>query len=139
MQSYNFVCGFYGSESRFLTLKEEHELEVLDSRGLWRIFVLNRGEIKGNLRKLNNKKLHNLYSSWRIRWAGHVEFLLEEWNAHRAFVRKPDEKTPIGIIFQKHDGVSWKGKNGSFHISFYSFLKPSHSSAVYSVRSRRSC
>jgi hypothetical protein len=74
-----------------------NELEVFDSRVLWRISVLNRGEIKGNLRKLNNKKLHNLSSSWRIRLAGHVELMLEEWNAHRAIVGKPDENTPIGI------------------------------------------
>jgi hypothetical protein len=54
---------FYGCESLSLTLKEEHNLKVFENRELRRIFVLNRGEIKGSLRELHNEELQNLYSS----------------------------------------------------------------------------
>jgi hypothetical protein len=48
---------------------------------LWRIFGLKRDEVTGDLRKLHNEELHNLYSSpniirmmesRRMRLAGHV-------------------------------------------------------------------
>jgi hypothetical protein len=48
---------------------------------LRRLFGLQRDEMTGGWRKLNNKELHNLYSSpsiirmiksRRMRWAGHV-------------------------------------------------------------------
>jgi hypothetical protein len=54
--------------------------------------------------KLQNKKLHNLYSSpniirkiksRRMRSAGHVARMGEKRNAHRIFVGKPEGKRPL--------------------------------------------
>jgi hypothetical protein len=54
---------------------------VIENRVLMRIFGPKRFEVTGELRKLLNKELHDLYSSpsiirivksQRMRWAGHV-------------------------------------------------------------------
>jgi hypothetical protein len=54
---------------------------VFENRVLRRIFGPKRDEVTGEWRKLQNKELHDLYSSpsiiriinsWRMRWAGHV-------------------------------------------------------------------
>jgi hypothetical protein len=54
---------------------------VFKNRVLSRIFGLKRDEVMGDLRKLHNEELQNLYSSTnitrmiksrRMRWAGHV-------------------------------------------------------------------
>jgi hypothetical protein len=59
----------------------------------------------GNLRKLHNEELHNLYSSpntirmfksRRMRWAGHVGRMGEKRNAYRILVGKPEGKRPLG-------------------------------------------
>jgi hypothetical protein len=56
-------------------------LRVFENRLLRRIFGLKRDEVTGELRKLHNKELHDLYSSpsiiqiiksRRMRWTGHV-------------------------------------------------------------------
>jgi hypothetical protein len=71
----------YGCETWSLTLREEHRLNVFESRVLRRIFGPKRDEVRGKCRKLHNGELHNLYSSpgnirqiksRRMRWAGHV-------------------------------------------------------------------
>jgi hypothetical protein len=68
---------------------------------LQRIFGLNRDEVIGGWRKLQNEELHNLYSSpsiigivksIRMRWAGHGE----KRNAYRILVAKPKGKSPLG-------------------------------------------
>jgi hypothetical protein len=50
-------------------------------------------------------ELHNLYSSpsiirmiksRRMRWAGHVPRMVEERNAYRILLGKPDGKRPLG-------------------------------------------
>jgi hypothetical protein len=46
-----------------LTLREEYRLRVFENRVLRTIFGPRRDEITGQLRKLHNKKLHNLHSS----------------------------------------------------------------------------
>jgi hypothetical protein len=70
----------YGCETWSLTLREEHRLRIFENRVLRKIFGPKR-EVDGSWRKLNNDKLHNLYSSpnivrvikaRRMRWAGHV-------------------------------------------------------------------
>jgi hypothetical protein len=44
-----------------LTLREEHRLRVLQNRVLRRIFGSKRDEATGDLRKLHNEELYNLY------------------------------------------------------------------------------
>jgi hypothetical protein len=53
----------YGCEAWFLTLREEHSLNVFENRALRRIFGLRRDEVMGGWRKLHNKELRDLYSS----------------------------------------------------------------------------
>jgi hypothetical protein len=71
----------YGCGTWSLALREEHRLKVFENRVLRRIFGLKRDEVTGGWRKLNNGKLHNLYSlpnitrmimSMSMRWSGHV-------------------------------------------------------------------
>jgi PAS domain-containing protein len=56
-------------------------LKVFENRALRRIFGLKRDEVMGELRKLHNEELRDLYASpciiriiksRRMRWAGHV-------------------------------------------------------------------
>jgi hypothetical protein len=61
--------------------QHEHKLRVYDNRVLRRIFGPKRDGVTGGWRKLQNKELHNLFSSpsiiriiklRKMRWAGHV-------------------------------------------------------------------
>jgi len=61
-------------------LREERKLRVFENMVL-RIFGARTDEVTGELRRLHNEKLNNLYSSpnivrviksRRMRWAGHV-------------------------------------------------------------------
>jgi hypothetical protein len=53
----------YGYEIWPLTLREEHRLRVFENRVLRRTFGPKRDEVTGELRKLHNGELHNLYLS----------------------------------------------------------------------------
>jgi hypothetical protein len=95
----------YGCETWSLTLREEHILMVFENRVLRRIFVPKRDEVTRGWRKLHNEELHSLYSSpsiirmiksRRIKWAGHVERMVEKRNAYRILVGKPEGKRPLG-------------------------------------------
>jgi hypothetical protein len=64
-----------------------------------------RDEVTGELRKLHNEELHDLYSSpsiiriiksRRMRWAGHVARMREKRKAYRLMVGKPEGKRPLG-------------------------------------------
>jgi len=64
-----------------LTLREERKLRVFENSVLRRIFGPRRDEVKGELRRLHDEELNDLYSSpnivrviksRRMRWAGHV-------------------------------------------------------------------
>jgi hypothetical protein len=77
---------------------------VFEDRVLRRIFGLKRDEVMGGWRKLH-KELHNLYSSpsiirmiksRRMRWAGHVTWILQKRNTYRLLVGKSKEKRPSG-------------------------------------------
>ena len=77
----------YGCETWSLTLQEERKLRVSENMALRRIFELRRDEVTGELRRLHNKELNDLYSSpnivrviksKRMRWAGHVARMGEE-------------------------------------------------------------
>jgi hypothetical protein len=59
----------------------------------------------GELRKLHNEELHNLYyspdiirqvKSRRMRWAGHVTCMGEQRKVYKVLVGKPEGKRPLG-------------------------------------------
>jgi hypothetical protein len=52
----------YGCETWSLTLREERRLGVFENRVLRRIFVPKRDKVTGELRKLHDVELHDLYS-----------------------------------------------------------------------------
>jgi hypothetical protein len=56
LQNYNIAFVLYGCETWSLTLREERRLRVFENRVL-------RDELSGELRKLHNEELHDLYSS----------------------------------------------------------------------------
>jgi len=60
---------------------------VFETRVLRRLFGPKRDEVTGELRKLHNEKLNDLYSSTniirvnkprRMRWAGHAAYMEEK-------------------------------------------------------------
>jgi hypothetical protein len=53
----------YGRETRSLTFREEHRMEVYENRVLRRVLGPKRDEVTGEWRKLNNEELHDLYCS----------------------------------------------------------------------------
>ena len=70
-----------GCESWPLNFREEHRLRVFENRVLRRVFGPKRDELGGELRKLHNEELIDLYcspnivqviKSRRMRCAGHV-------------------------------------------------------------------
>jgi len=74
----------YGCETWSLTLREERRLRLFENRVLRRVFGPMRDEVTGNLRKLHNVELSDLYSSpniirvvksRRMRWARHVTYM----------------------------------------------------------------
>jgi len=77
----------YGRETWSLTLREERKLRVFENMVLRRIFGSRRDEVTGELRRLYNEELNDVYSSFnivrviksrRMRWAGHVALMGEE-------------------------------------------------------------
>jgi hypothetical protein len=63
-----------------------------------------RDGVTGEWRKLDNKELHDLYSSpsiirimksRRMRWAGHVTRIGEKRNAYRLLLGKPEGRRPL--------------------------------------------
>ena len=78
----------YGCKTWSLTLREERKLRVFENMVLRRIFGPRRDEVMGEWRRLHNEELNDLYSSpnivrviksRRMRWAGHVARIGEEW------------------------------------------------------------
>jgi hypothetical protein len=94
----------YGCETWSLTLREERKLRVFENKVLRRIFVPRRDEVTGELRRLHNEELNDLYSSpsivrvikSRMRWVGHMAHMGEERGAYRVLVGKPEGKRPLG-------------------------------------------
>jgi len=67
--------------------------------------IINRGEEKGELRKLHNEELNDLYSSpnilrviksRRMRRAGHVALMGEDRGLYRVLLGKPEGKRSLG-------------------------------------------
>jgi hypothetical protein len=88
-------CVLYGCETCPLTLREECRLRVFENRVLRRIFGPKRDKVRGELRKLHNKELNDLYSSptivqvmikSRMRWAGHVAHMGEGRGMYKVLV-----------------------------------------------------
>ena len=101
----NLPIVLFGCETWSLTLREEHRLRVFENRVLKRVFGPKRDEVTGELRKLHNEKLRELYSlpnivrvvkSRRMRWAGHVAPMGEGRGVHRFLLWKPEGKRPLG-------------------------------------------
>jgi hypothetical protein len=78
---------------------------VFENRVLRRIFGPKRDEITGELRRLHNEELNDLYSSptiiWviksrRMRWAGCVARMGEGRGAYRVLVGRPEGRRPLG-------------------------------------------
>jgi hypothetical protein len=72
---------------------------------LFEIFGPKRDKVTGELRKLHNEELNDLYSSpnmvWVIksrtlRWAGNVARMGQKRGVYRVLVRKPKGKRPLG-------------------------------------------
>ena len=80
-------------------MREERRLRVFENRVLRRIFGPKRDEVTGELRKLHNEELSDLYAlpnivrvvkSRRMRWAGHVARMGHGRGVHRVLVGKPE-------------------------------------------------
>ena len=70
-----------------------------------RVFWPKRDKVTGELRKLHNEELSDLYSlpnivwvvkSRRMRWAGHVARMGQGRGVHRVLVGRPEGKRPLG-------------------------------------------
>jgi hypothetical protein len=78
---------------------------MFENRVLSRIFGSKRDEVIGELRKLHNEELRDLYSSSsiiriiksrRMRLAGHVARMGEKRNSHMLLVGNSEGKRPLG-------------------------------------------
>ena len=85
-------------------LREERRLRVFEKRVLRRVFGPKRDEVTGELRKLHNEELSDLYplpnivwvvKSRRMRWSGHVACMGERRDVYRVLVRIPEGKRPL--------------------------------------------
>jgi hypothetical protein len=95
---------FYGCETWFLTLREEHRLRVFENRVLRRISGPKTDEVRREWKKLHSGELHHLYpspdiirqiKSRRMRWVGNVARIGEGRNMYRVLVGKPEGKRPL--------------------------------------------
>jgi hypothetical protein len=77
---------------------------VFENSVLRKMFEPNREEVTGELRKMHNGELQNLYSSpdiirqmksRRMRWAGHMARMGEGRNLYRVLVGKPEGENPL--------------------------------------------
>ena len=78
---------------------------MFENRVFRRVFGPKRDGVTGELRKLHNGELNDLYSlpsivrvvkSRRMRWSGHVARMAEDSGVHRVLVAKLEGKRPLG-------------------------------------------
>jgi len=95
----------YGFENWSLTPREEGGLRMFGKRALRRVFGHKRDQVTGELRKLHNEELNDLYSSPNIvlvmksrkmRWARHVALIREGTGVYRVLMGKREGKRPLG-------------------------------------------
>ena len=100
-----FPVVLYGCETWSLILWEERKLRAFENMVLMRIFGPRRDEVMGELRRLYNMELNDLYTSLnivrvmksrRMRWAVHVVHMGEERGVYRILVGKPEGRRPLG-------------------------------------------
>jgi len=74
---------------------------VFENRVLWKIIGAEWDEVTRERRKLRNEELNDLYcspkvnrviKSRRMRWAEHVECMVERRDAYRVLVGRPGER-----------------------------------------------
>jgi hypothetical protein len=82
-------------------LREGLRLRVFENRVLWKIIGAEWDEVTRERRKLHNEELNDLYcspkfnrviKSRRMRWAEHVERMVERRGAYRVLVGRPGER-----------------------------------------------
>ena len=80
-------------------------MRAFENRVRRKIFGPKRDEVTGELRKLHNEELSDLYSlpnivrvvkSRRMRWVGHVARMGERRVVHWVLLRKPERKRQLG-------------------------------------------
>ena len=76
-------------------IKGGMQTKGMENRILRLIFGPKRDE-NGEWRRLHNGKLHSLYRSRRLRWAGYVARMEEDRNAFKILTGKPSGKRPLG-------------------------------------------
>jgi hypothetical protein len=87
-----------------LSLREERRLRVFENRALRKVSGPQRDEATGDLIRLHNVELCDLYSSAnirviksrRMRRAGHVARMGERRGAYRVLVGEPEGNRPLG-------------------------------------------
>jgi len=93
-------------------LREKRRPKVFENRVLRSIFGPKRDEVKGELRKLHNEELSDLYSlpnivrvvkSRRMRWTVHVARMGEREGVYRVLVGKPEGKRPLGRSWRRRE------------------------------------
>jgi hypothetical protein len=86
-------------------LREERKLRVFENKVLRRIFGPRREEVTGEWRRLHNEEIIDMYcspnivrviKSRRMRWAGHVARMGEEWGVYRVLLGKSEGRRPLG-------------------------------------------
>jgi hypothetical protein len=60
------IAVLYGCENWSLALREEHRLRVFENSVLRKMFGSKRDEVTGDLRRLHDEELYDLYSSPNI-------------------------------------------------------------------------
>ena len=95
----------YGCETWSLALRKERKLRMFENMVSKRIFRPRSDEVTGELRRMHNEELNDLYcspnilrvmKSRRTRWAGHVARMGEDRVLYRVLVGKPERKRPLG-------------------------------------------
>jgi hypothetical protein len=95
----------YGCETWFLTLRDQHRLNVSEKRVLRKIFGSGRDEVTEQWGRLHNEEFYDLYSppnncrvikSRIMRWAGQVASMVERRGVYRVLVGRPEGKRPLG-------------------------------------------